>query len=208
MRNKFFAVVLAAVYCTGCMSNPMAFGPKHAPVNANELQHKVDFVLDYESGKSDALPVDIFVLAPTSEKGKDDIAEIERMATDMKARRTEIEALRAKLILGEDHRGYLALRNEDSFANAAEKNAAQITMSTQNECRKAVYRGIARASEEKGLTLTRVERAFAARRLARSQSGALVQLPSNDDEFAAFQQTPLGQKLGASAKPGDWITAP
>ncbi len=208
MRKVFLAIVLAAGISTGCVSNPMAFGPKHAPVNANELQQKVDLVLDYESGQSDALPVDIFVLSPTSEKGKDDIAEIERMAVDMKARHAEIEALRAKQILGEDHRGYLALRNEDSFENAADKNAAQITMSTQNECRKAVYRGIARASEEKGLTLTRVERAFAARRLARMHAGALVQLPSNDDEFAAFQQTPLGQKLGATAKPGDWITVP
>ena len=208
MRIGFLAVAVALAICAGCVSNPMASGPKPSPLHANELQQKIDLVLDYESGRSDTLPADLFVLAPASEKGTDDIEEIKAMAADMKARHTEIEALRAKQILGEDHRGYLALRNDDSFENAAEKNAAQKTMSTQNECRKAVYRGIARASEEKGLTLTRVERMFAARRMARSQSGALVQLPSNDDEFAAFQQTPAGQKLGAAARPGDWVVIP
>lgn len=208
MRIGFFAVAVVVAICAGCVSNPMASGPKHTPLNANELQQKIDLVLDFESGRSDALPDDLFVLAPDSEKGTDDIEEIKATAADMKARHAEIETLRAKQILGEDHRGYLALRNDDSFENAADKNAAQQTMSTQNECRKAVYRGIARASEEKGLTLTRVERMFAARRMARSQSGALVQLPSNDAEFAAFQQTPLGQKLGTAARPGDWVAVP
>ena len=208
MRIGSVAVTVVVAICTGCVSNPMASGPKHAPLNANELLQKIDLVLDYESGRSGALPDDLFVLAPASEKGTDNIEEIKAMAADMKGRHAEIEALRAKQVLGEDHRGYLALRNDDSFENAAEKNAAQKTMSTQNECRKAVYRGIARASEEKGLTLTRVERIFAARRMARSQPGALVQLPSNDDEFAAFQQSPIGQKLGAAARPGDWVALP
>lgn len=208
MRIGFVAVTVVVAICTGCVSNPMASGPKHAPLNANELLQKIDLVLDYESGRLGALPDDLFVLAPASEKGTDNIEEIKAMAADMKGRHAEIEALRAKQVLGEDHRGYLALRNDDSFENAAEKNAAQQTMSTQNECRKAVYRGIARASEEKGLTLTRVERIFAARRMARSQPGALVQLPSNDDEFAAFQQSPIGQKLGAAARPGDWVALP
>lgn len=207
MRKKFTAV-LVILLCFGCVTNPMASGPKHVPVKADELQKKIDLVLDYESGKTDALPAELFVLAPTSEKGKDDIAEITQKAADMKTGYADIEALRAKQILGEDHRGYLSLRNEDSFENASEKNAVQKIMSAQNDCRKAVYRGIARASEEKGLTLTRVERAFAARRVARSHGGVLVQLPSNDDEFAAFQQTFLGQKLGAAAQPGDWITVP
>jgi len=208
MRSVAIAGLIALGACAGCATNPFGATPKRAPGEAAELQKKADALLDYAAGTADSIPVELFSVAPLAEAGKDAASEIQDTADEMRQHHAEIVKLKAHRVLGEDNRGYLALRDEDTIANSAEKNAVQQAMAAENDCRKTVYRGIARASEEKGLTLTRVERAFAARRLVRSVSGAVVQLPSNDDEYAAFLQSPRGKTMGQAAHPGDWVELP
>ncbi len=208
MRSVAIAGLIALGACAGCATNPLGATPKRAPGEAAELRKKVDAFLDYTVGTADSIPVELFSVAPLAETGKDTASEIQKTADEMRQHYAEIVELKARRVSGEDNRWYLALRNEDTIANSAEKNAVQKTMAAENDCRKMVYRGIARASEEKGLTLTRVERAFAARWLVRSVSGALVQLPSNDDEYAAFLQSPQGKPMGQAVHPGDWVELP
>jgi uncharacterized protein YdbL (DUF1318 family) len=207
-RDVFFSCVLVIGLCAGCATNPLAALPKHKPIDRGELIQKADAVLAYTEGAAESLPENLFAVAPLGDAGKDPAAEFHTKAEAMRSQHAELATLKARGILGEDNRGYLDLRNAEPLANAAEKNAVQKVMSAENEGRKELYRGIARASEEKGLTLTRVERVFAAQRLARSASGAIVQLPSNDDEYALFVESPAGKRVGQSGQPGDWIQIP
>ena len=199
--------IAAAVLCNSCSTAPVA-AKKHAPIERVELLRKADAVLAYVEKMADALPADLFAAAPLEDTGNDRVQELHETAAAMREDAAAVAALKAQGVLGEDNRGYLDLRDDGAFADAAAKNAAQQTMSEENDRRKALYRGVARASEEKGLTLTRVERAFAAQRLVRSAPGALVQLPSNVEEFEAFAASPIGARLGARARPGDWVALP
>ena len=207
-RSRTTAVLIALGVCAGCGTIPTGIGASRTPVDAAELQRKVDAVLDYTAGTADALPLELFSVAPLANTGKDAGVEIQEMADEMRQHYAELSKLKARRVLGEDNRGYLTIRDNDSFAGADDKNAVQKAMAAENDSRKSVYRGIAQASEEKGLTLTRVERAFAERRLARAAPGALVQLPTNDQEFKAFQQSPIGKQLGEMVHPGDWVGIP
>ncbi|NUM54546.1 MAG: DUF1318 domain-containing protein [Candidatus Hydrogenedentes bacterium] len=208
VRNGFISVLVVVGIVAGCATGPMAALPKHAPVDRAELDRNVDAVLAYVSGSSGAAPDGLLAPAPRDKSDKVDEHDPMTAAECMREHCAEVAALKSQGVLGEDNRGYLELRNTDLFATPADKNAVQKAMAVENDCRKTLYRGIARAGEEKGLTLTRVERAFAARRLAKATSGAVVQAPSNDDEYALFQESALGKQLGAAVKPGEWITLP
>lgn len=201
-------VLTVTLVCAGCATSPIVPIRKHDPVDPVVLARYADAVLDYVTATSNELSSDIFGAASLSDDTAEAAKEMQKRADAMRSRHAEISKLKARGVLGEDNRGYLSLRNEDRLENAAAKNGVQKVMAAENEDRKALYRGLARASEERGLTLTRVERAFAARRLARAAAGAVVQLPSNEAEFQALGQTPLGKQWPGTVRPGDWVEVP
>ena len=205
MRNWVPEVIPVVLLCVGCATGSGIAAPKHTPVPRSELDAKADAVLAYAEGAADALPANLFAVAPLEESGKDRVAELTAIGAAMREHFAAVAALKSHGILGEDNRGYLVMRNDEPFANATEKNVAQKSMSDENDRRKALYRGLAHASEEQGLTLTRVERTFASRRLARAAAGSLVQLPSNSEEFALLRASPIGKRIDAAAQPGDWV---
>lgn len=209
IRKCCIAAFCLGLLSAGCGTTPLVALPKHPPVDREELNRKVDALLAYVSGATESLPDGLFApLQATDDSESEKAAEFLAAAQRMRDYFAELARHKAQGVLGEDNRGYLELRSSDLFATAADKNAVQKGMAAENDCRKVLYRAIARASEEKGLTLTRVERAFAARRLATSAPGALVQAPSSDDEYALFQESVIGKKLGPAVKPGDWFAIP
>ncbi|HRK35676.1 MAG TPA: DUF1318 domain-containing protein, partial [Candidatus Hydrogenedentes bacterium] len=145
---------------------------------------------------------------PLANENDDTVKKLMDVSAMMREGADEIAALKSRGVLGEDNRGYLVLRNNDRIVDAAEKNVLQKVMATENDLRKEFYRAMARTREERGLTLTRVERVFAARRIARATQGSIVQLPSDKAEFELLLSTPLAKTMGDAFQPGAWVEIP
>jgi len=201
-------VALAVALLAGCGTTGGLSEPKPQPVDSLELHQQADGMLDYLDGKSAALPQSLLEGVPLANENDDTVKKLMDVSAMMREGADEIAALKSRGVLGEDNRGYLVLRNNDRIVDAAEKNVLQKVMATENDLRKEFYRAMARTREERGLTLTRVERVFAARRIARATQGSIVQLPSDKAEFELLRSTPLAKTMGDAFQPGAWVEIP
>ncbi len=202
-------LVVLSVIAAGCgTTSSFTEQITSPPVEPAELQQQADGMLDYLDGKTAALPQSLLEGAPLAHTDEDAAQKMMLAADAMRARAGEIADLKARNALGEDNRGYLTLRSTDYLANADEKNLLQQVMAAENENRKDFYRAMARTREERGLTLTQVERVFAARRIVRAPSGVLMQLPRDGAEFDRLKASPLGAALGETCQPGVWVKIP
>lgn len=137
--------------------------------------------------------------------------EVKELAKKMRARVTDVNALKANKSVGEDNRGYLRLQDgAEAMKDADAKNAAQKIVAAENDDRKALYSAIAEENRKSNpsITLSIVEGIYADQRLERAHSGEIVQLPPSGDRFDKFKETALGKKLGDSAKPDAWLAVP
>ena len=137
--------------------------------------------------------------------------KMKELAEKMRERNPKIAALKKKNCLGEDNRGYLALRDDveeakDYLKDPEKKNEAQKLLSAENEDRKALHNEIARINE--GVDLIDIERVYARKRLERGEPGEIFQLPEEGEAFDKFKKTELGKKLDDKCKPKAWIVIP
>ncbi|MDZ4860823.1 MAG: DUF1318 domain-containing protein [Candidatus Hydrogenedentes bacterium] len=205
MRTFWTCMILAlAVSCgtTGSLNEQQA-----PPVDPVVLLQEVDGALDYIAGGGAALPSSLSEGASAPEN-VEEARKLTDAADEMRARAAEIAALKAGGVLGEDNRGYLTIRNDDRLENPGEKNQLQQIMAAENGNRKDFYGAMARLRKDQGLTHTRVERLFAARRIARAPANTIIQLPPDGEEFARVKASPLGVSLGDHCQPGAWVETP
>lgn len=139
--------------------------------------------------------------------------KIIEIAKKLKERHPKIQALKNKQVLGEDNRGYVALREEAEEAKAylsdsAKKNEAQQLVAAENADRKALYNETARLQDDPAVTLTLVEQVYAKKRLERASSGEIFQLPPEGEFFQEVKRLAHIKKLGDKAKPNAWVTIP
>ena len=213
-------MVLVAV---GCVITTRHTIDAHIVVDIRHIQQQADDVLDFIEGKSETLPglegpaqddtswTDRVLDALTpirvayAEELKAASPLIGQIAKKLKERHPAIQKLKADELLGEDNRGYVALRNDEKFTDPKKKNAAQKLVAAENADRKALYKDIARLNKDKKVTLSTVERVYAQKRLERAKPGDLFQLPRKGEEFDKFKASALGKKLGEACQPGAWV---
>lgn len=208
MRTFLSFLTMAAVLAAGCGTTGSLNEQSAPPVDQAVLLKEVDGVLDYVGGGGAALPQTLLEGVAATPDNEKEIQNVHLAADEMRDRAPDIAALKAGGVLGEDNRGYLTIRNEDQLQNAGEKNQLQQVMAAENDNRKAFYGAMARLRREQGLTHTRVERLFAARRIARAPSNTIIQLPPDGDDFKQIKASPLGVALGEKCHPGAWVQTP
>lgn len=222
-----FATALSLI-AIGCVITTKHQIDAHITLDIRHIQQQADNVLDYIEGKTDELPVAPAGKAPETqsrwERLRDLLAPIHAvyaaelkeaatprvkdLADKMRERQPKIEDLKRQKALGEDNRGYLAVRDSEALSDPAKKNEAQQLVAAENADRKSLYREIAQQNADQGATLTTIERVFAQRRLERAKSGEVFQLPPAGADFDKFKASPAGQKLGDACKPEAWVTIP
>jgi uncharacterized protein YdbL (DUF1318 family) len=222
-----FATALSLI-AIGCVITTKHQIDAHITLDIRHIQQQADNVLDYIEGKTDDLPVAPAAEAPAAQSRwyrlHDALApvkvayaaelkeattpSVKGFADKMRERQPTIEALKQQKALGEDNRGYLAVRDSEALSDPAKKNEAQQLVAAENNDRKSLYREIAQQNADQGATLTTIERVFAQRRLERARSGEIFQLPPEGADFDKFKASSAGQKLGDACKPEAWVTIP
>jgi len=225
MRPFVCAVVAVGVFIiVGCVNIPKKF-EAHITVDIrHHIEQQAGSTLDYIEGKTDQLP------APEAkpegsgtswvEKAKDFLSPVSvayaaelkttsptmtQIATELRKRFDQIEALKKKGYAGEDNRGYVDLRNADKIENADERNEAQRLVAAENKDRKALYNEVARLNKDQNVGVATVERVYAQERLKRAKPGELFQLPPKGEDFDAFKTSDAGKRLGAECIPDAWV---
>ena len=226
MKRAAFALLTAtSLIALGCVITTKHKIDAHIVLDIRHIQQQADGVLDYIDGKSDKLPAPepksrlegpgwmerlryaMLPIVPVyAAELNESTPRIKELADKMRDRQPQLNELKKAGAIGEDNRGYVALRESPSLADAEKKNEAQKLMAAENDDRKALYREIARANSDSGATLTVVERVYAQRRLMRAGTGEVVQLPPAGEDFDAFKASAAGKKLGDACKPGEWVT--
>lgn len=208
----------------GCVVIPNTFDA-NINVTIRHIQEQADQLLDYVSGKSDALPPIgaaepekqnslmervIDVLDPVQTAYAAELNEtsprVQQIANSMKARFNDIEAAKKTGAVGENNRGFLELTKPDAITDSAQRNTIQQTIAAENNDRKALYQEIARLNSDQNLTVGAVERVYAQKRLERAKRGESFQLPPAGADFDAFAASAAGKALGGEATPGAWVT--
>ncbi len=225
MKRILFAFVTAtSLIALGCVITTKHKIDAHIVLDIRHIQQQADGVLDYIDGKSDDLPVPaeksslerpgwmdrlqyafLPVVPAYAAELNESTPRIKELADKMRERQPKLNELKKAGAIGEDNRGYVAMRESEGLS-AEKKNEAQQLMSAENDDRKALYREIARANAEANATLTVVERVYAQRRLMRAEAGEVVQLPAAGEDFDKFKASAAGKKLGDACKPGEWVT--
>lgn len=209
----------------GCVITTKHQIDAHIVLDIRHIQEQADGVLDYIEGKTDTLPETeptsynagtsaferaLYAMAPIqvayAAELKESSPKVKELADKMRERQPKIEALKKVGAIGEDNRGYAALRESEALADAAKKNEAQQLVAAENADRKNLYREIANDNADQKVTLTTVERIFAQRRLMRGSAGEIFQLPAAGEDFDKFKASPAGKKLGDACAPGAWVT--
>lgn len=224
--KRMFAIgfVSALALILGCVNIPKKF-EAHITVDIrHHIEQQAESTLDFIEGKSDEIPVPP-PPAPAQEKTsalgrvwqaldpmpvahaealKNTSPEITRIATELRKRFDQIQAIKARGHAGESNRGYLELRNPDTLS-PAERNEMQRLIAAENADRKALYEEVAKLNAERQVTVAMVEAIYAMERLQRAKPGEVYQLPAGDD-YAKFQKSPVAKRVGADAAPGAWVT--
>lgn len=220
------AAFLAAIL--GCINIPDTFEAR-IYIDIRHIQEQADQFLDYVEGKSPELPEfsappegqsssrsflpTQFAALFTSGKAyaqelRDESPLVKQIADSMRARHPQIEALKRTGAIGENNRGFVEVVDKTKFANPEAENEGQRLVAAENEDRRALYREVARLNSAEGVSVSTVESVYALKRLERASSGDRVQLPPAGANFDAFKNSAQGQKLGAQAQPGAWVTMP
>jgi uncharacterized protein YdbL (DUF1318 family) len=219
----------AAVVAAGCVIRTQHTIDAHVTVDIRQVDAQAEDIVSYVTGETDALSPEASRPAPETAPGptgslwraldslaplqvayaaelKESSPKVKELADKLRARNAEIQAYKARACLGENNRGYVELLPCDEFKDAAKKNEAQRIVAAENQDRKALYREIADLNKDQNVTLSVVERIFAAKWRAQARAGERVQLPPKGPEFDEFLKTPLAKKLGDEAKPDAWVT--
>jgi uncharacterized protein YdbL (DUF1318 family) len=215
---------VSLVATLGCVIRTQHTIDAHVTLDIRYIQDQADDVLDFiegeravlpeigPSGKNSLLERTWSAFAPIqvahAQELKTTSSTVRDLATRMRDRHPQIEALKNDGALGENNRGYVHLFDHDSLAEAEKRNAAQQLVAAENADRKALYREIAVLNEEARISVTQVERIYAQRRLERGRSGERFQLPPAGKDFDAFKATDMGRNLGDQARPDAWVTLP
>lgn len=220
------AAFLAAVI--GCINIPDTFEAR-IYIDIRHIEQQADQFLDYVEGRSETLPsftppedeqnsklsfiptqfAALFTPGVAYAQGlKDDSPLVKQIADSMKARHSQLEALKGIGAIGENNRGFVEMLDASAFESPDAENAAQRLVAAENEDRRALYKEIARLNSAEGVTVSTVESVYALKRLERASSGHKVQLPPAGPNFNAFKASAQGQKLGSGAQPGAWVTIP
>ncbi len=229
MKKGIGFVAVGVVLIVGCIIIPS----KHE-INAHiqldiRLEREAAQILDFIEGKTDELPPSLPTSTTNQDKAswlpalyqslmpiqrayaqdlKSDSAKARELAVKLRERRPVIDDLKAKGYIGEDNRGYAALRDHADLKDAKVKNEVQRIVHEENNDRKALYREIADLNQDKRATLSQVERVFARAYRQRAQSGHWIQLPTDPEDLEEFKQTSAGKKLGDKVKAGEWVQIP
>jgi uncharacterized protein YdbL (DUF1318 family) len=225
MKRRLMAFLVAVlVVAAGCVLRTKHTIDAHIVVDIRYVEEKADDVLDFIEGKTDELP-DV-VPEPTSwlDQLYDDVAPVrtayaaeaeeemdaksklvDEVLEKMRKRHPKLEALKKTESLGEDNRGYVALRESETLADPEKKNEAQKLVHEENTDRKGFYKELVRLNRSRNLTLTDVERVYARKRLERAKPGEIFQLPEEGKDFDKFKNESAGKKLGDACKPGAWV---
>ena len=218
----FVAAVL--VIAAGCVLRTKHTIDAHIVVDIRYVEEKADDVLDFIEGKTDELPdvgakpvswldqlydhvapIRTAYAAEADEEMDAKSKLVDELLEKMRERHTKIEALKKTESLGEDNRGYVALRESEALADPEKKNEAQKLVHEENTDRKAFYKELARLNRGRNLTLTDIERVYARKRLERAKPGEIFQLPPEGKDFDKFKEEPAGKKLGDACKPDAWV---
>lgn len=221
-NTKSILTVLAAVaFIAGCVLKTEHKIDAHITLDIRHIRDQAEDVLNFIEGKSDTLPgVEESAAPPATESTswyrgvlnaldpfpkayaaelKQASPRVSEIANAMKARNGEISKLKAQGCLGEDNRGYVALRDCDALGDAETKNAAQKIMADENKDRKALYNEVARLNADQNVTVSTVEGIYALERAERARSGEWIQAPSGGELLEEFKQ------FAPSAQAGAWL---
>lgn len=222
MRTRAWGLCVAALaIAVGCVIRTEHKIDAHIRVDIRHIEEQAANVLDFIEGETDTLQIQPAPAEPNTswrrvlerfapiqsayaQELKADSARIREIAERLRARNSQVDAIKKKGYAGEDNRGYVALRNAPEDAN--EKNEVQRLIAEENADRKELYREIAALNRSDGVTLSQVERVYAQARLERGKEGDLFQLPPAGPDFDKFKASPLGKKLGDKAQPDAWVT--
>ncbi len=224
-RASNFITVAALLVILGCVVIPDTF-EAHITIDIRHVEEQADHVLDYVEGKTETIeevkvpapqsmlrrtidflsPIRVAYAAEQDSEMKDTSPLITQIADSMKKRFPEVEALKKTGAVGENNRGLLELVKPDALENDDARNAAQRTISADNEDRKALYKEVARINSEQSLKVATVERVYAQKRLERAKPGELFQLPPAGADFDAFAASTPGKKLGGACRADAWVT--
>jgi len=216
--------VAALLVAAGCVIRTQHQIDAHIVVDIRHIEQQAESVLDFVEGKTEALPA-----APAPEKKGSSFLEhaidfaspirtayaaelqqsspvVTELAKKMKERFQQIDEMKSKGCLGEDNRGYAAVRDCAYCSDAEKKNEVQKLCAAENADRKALYKEIAQLNKDQNVTVTQIERIFAQKRLERAATGGLFQLPPVGADFDAFKASPAGKKLGGECKADGWVT--
>jgi uncharacterized protein YdbL (DUF1318 family) len=214
----------AVLLLIGCVVIPKEMDIR-VTLDIRHIQEQAGQVLDYIEGSRDSLPglepapatswlrraIDRLDPMPVAHAQdlKRNSPLVTEIATSLRNRFAQVEALKQAGCAGESNRGYLELRPCDATADAAKKNEAQKLVSEENKDRKALYKEIAQLnSDQADVTVSTIERVYAMERLNRAKSGEIFQLPPAGADFDGVKGSALGKALGAACQPEAWVTIP
>lgn len=225
MRTALAGLTAISLIATlGCVIRTQHTIDAHVTLDIRYIQDQADDVLDFIEGDRDTLPE----IRPAQESSllerawhavapiqvahaqelKTTSPVVRDLATRMRDRHPQVEALKNSGALGENNRGYVHLFDHESLDTAEKRNDAQQLVAAENADRKALYREIAELNKEARVSVTQVERIYAQRRLDRGRSGERFQLPPSGKDFDEFKSSEMGRKLGDEARPEAWVTLP
>jgi uncharacterized protein YdbL (DUF1318 family) len=216
-----FAAGIALVIA-GCVLRTEHQINAHITVDIRHIKEEASDILDFIEGNADEFPAvnaqsDNSFLQRTWEflspvqvayAAEEPSAVAKELATKMRERRPKVDELKKKGHVGEDNRGYLAIRPSADLDEPGKKNAVQEVIAAENADRKALYAELARAKNDPKITLTTMEKVFAQTYLLRAKTGEHFQLPESGPNYDEFVKSPVGKKVGDLAKPGAWVVIP
>ena len=194
--KTLFTIGLSAV-AAGCVVAGGSQAPLVMDTDIVHLEDDARQVVQFLENKRDELPE---CLARDEEAAKSATA----LALTIRGREQQILALKQAKRLGEDNRGYVALRSTDGLSDETTNELQQLTHA-ENSDRKDLYNQVALLSGHDVLTLTLIERAFAIVRLRQAGPGMLHQLPQEGPDFDEIQRSRIGKRLGDVCQPGAWV---
>jgi len=229
MMKKYMIIFAAAAFAValGCVIRTEHKIDAHITLDIRHVADQAENVLDFIEGKTDALPGVETTPEPESRlrtllnamnpiqpvyAGELTVTTsplIQEIATKMRERNPQIEAVKKQGCLGETNRGYVELRECDAIKDAEQRNETQKLVADENKDRKALYAEMARLNKEiPDVNVAKVESIFAMQRLERAKSGDVFQLPPAGADFDAFKSSATGKKLGDKCVAGAWVTIP
>ncbi len=225
MKRCVAVLFVGIALVLGCVNIPSKF-EAHITVDIrHHIEQQAGNMLDFIEGKADTVPSQPAQPAPgkTSwlERAKQVLSPIQvayaaelkrssdemtRIATELRNRYGQVDALKKKGYVGESNRGYAEIRNADKIPSPDERNEAQRVVAAENKDRKALYQEVARLNKDQNVSVSLVERVYAQERLNRAKPGEVFQLPPKGSDFDAFKASPAGQRLGGACQPDAWVT--